>query len=71
NAECLFDDEFMHLFKNLSKTYIILLAKHISDFSFNNDYEKDWYYEFKKYILSLSEEDQKNIEIIKEKINIT
>ncbi|WP_459478151.1 DUF6179 domain-containing protein [Clostridium saccharoperbutylacetonicum] len=70
NAECLFDDEFMHLFKNLSKTYIILLAKHISDFSFNNDYEKDWYYEFKKYILSLSEEDQKNIEIIKEKFNI-
>jgi hypothetical protein len=70
NAECLFDEEFILLFKNLSKTYIILLAKHISDFSFNNDYEKEWYHEFKKYILSLSEEDQKNIEIIKEKINI-
>jgi hypothetical protein len=70
NAECLFDEEFILLFKNLSKTYIILLAKHISDFSFNNDYEKEWYHEFKKYILSLSEEDQKNIEIIKENINI-
>lgn len=70
NAECLFEDEFMLLFKSLSKTYIILLAKHISDFSLNNDYEKEWYYEFKKYLLSLSEEDQKNIGNLKEKINI-
>lgn len=70
NAECLFEDEFILLFRSLSKTYIILLAKHISDFSFNNDYEKEWYYEFKKYLLSLSEEDQKNIGQIKEKINI-
>jgi hypothetical protein len=46
------------------------LAKHISDFSFNNDYEKEWYYEFKKYLLSLSKEDQMNIEKIKVKLNI-
>lgn len=70
NAECLFEDEFMLLFKSSSKTHIILLAKHISDFSFNNDYEKEWYYEFKKYILSLNEKDQKNIGKLKEKINI-
>jgi len=68
NAECLFGDEFMSLFKNLSKTHIILLAKHISDFGFNNEYEKEWYYEFKKYLLSLSEEDQINIKNIKDKI---
>jgi hypothetical protein len=70
NAECLFENEFILLFKSLSKTYIILLAKHISDFSFNNDYEKEWYYEFKKYLLSLSKEDQMNIEKIKVKLNI-
>ena len=70
NAECLFEDEFTLLFKSLSKTHIILLAKHISDFGFNNEYEKEWHHEFKKYILSLSEEDQKNIGKIKEKINI-
>lgn len=70
NAECLFGDEFMSLFKSISKAHIILLAKHISDFSFNNEYEKEWYHEFKKYLLSLSEEDQKNIGQIKEKINI-
>lgn len=68
NAECLFDHEFMLLFESLSKTYIILLAKHISDFSFNGDYEKEWYYEFKKYLLSLSEEDQINIKNIKDNI---
>lgn len=70
NAECLFDNEFMLLFKHLSKSYIILLAKHISDFSFNNEYEKEWYYEFKKYLSSLSEEDKKNIKMIEAKINI-
>lgn len=70
NAECLFEDEFMQLFKSLSKPHIILLAKHISDFGFNNEYEKEWYHEFKKYLLSLSEEDQKNIGKIKDKINI-
>jgi hypothetical protein len=70
NAECLFDNEFMLLFKNLSKTYIILLAKHISDFSFTEEYEKEWYCEFKNYLSSLSEEDQRNIKMIEEKINI-
>lgn len=70
NAECLFEDEFISIFKNLPKTHIILLAKHISDFSLNDDFQKEWYYEFKKYLLSLSEEDQKNIGEIKEKINI-
>lgn len=70
NAECIFEDEFMLLFKGLSKTYIILLAKHISDFSFNNEYEKEWYPEFKKYILSLSEEDQKSIGKFKERIHV-
>lgn len=69
-AECLFDDEFNELFKNLSKMEIILLSKHISDFNIGNEYSKEWYFEFSKYILSLSEEEQTAINNIKNKVEL-
>lgn len=69
-AECLFDDEFDELFKNLSKTEIILLSKHISDLNLGNEYNKEWYFEFNKYISSLSNEEQIAINNIKNKVEL-
>jgi hypothetical protein len=70
NAECLFEDEYIALFKSLSKIELILLTKHISDLSFDRDYAKEWYYEFKNYILSLDEKDQESIGEYKERIRV-
>lgn len=67
-AECLFEDEFSMVFKSLSSMEIILLAKHISDLSLRNEYEKEWYFEFNKFISSLNEEEQMRIGKLKEKI---
>lgn len=67
-AECLFDDEFNELFRNLSKMEIILLSKHISDLSLENEYGKEWYFEFDKYILNLSEEEQIVINTVKNRV---
>jgi len=69
NAECLFEDEYIMYFKSLSQMEIILLSKYMSDLSLENEYEKEWYFEFNKYISSLSEEEQITIKKLKEKIH--
>jgi hypothetical protein len=69
-AECLFNDEFNELFKNLSKMEIILLSTHVSDLSLGNEYNKEWYFEFNKYISSLSEEEQTAINNIKNRVEL-
>lgn len=70
NAECLFEGEYVDLFKSLSKIELILLTKHISDLSFDREYAKEWYYEFKNYIQSLDEKDQESIGEFKERIRV-
>jgi len=70
NAECLFEDEYIALFKSLSKLELILLTKHISDLNFDREYAKEWYYEFKDYILSLDEKDKESIGEFKERIRV-
>jgi len=69
-ADCLFEDEYIIYFKSLSQMEIILLSKYICELSFENEYEKEWYYEFNKYILSLSEEEQIAIRELKERIQL-
>ncbi|EPY6470554.1 DUF6179 domain-containing protein [Clostridium sporogenes] len=68
NADCLFGDEYITLFKSLSKMEIVLLSKYISDLSFED--EKDLYVEFNKYILSLRKEEQREINELKDRINL-
>ncbi len=68
NADCLFGDEYITLFKSLSKMEIVLLSKYISDLSFED--EKDLYVEFNKYILSLGKKEQRAISELKERINL-
>lgn len=68
SADCLFQDEYIEYFKSLSKIEIILLSKYIYERSFENEYERGWYYEFDKFILSLSEEEQLAIRESKERI---
>jgi hypothetical protein len=46
------------------------LSKHISDLNLENEYEKEWYFEFNKYISSLSEEEQVTIRGLKERIRL-
>lgn len=70
NAECLFEDEYIAYFKSLSKMEIILLSKYISHIGFENEYEKQGYSEFNKYILSLREEEQIAISKAKERIEL-
>ncbi|MFD3158825.1 DUF6179 domain-containing protein (plasmid) [Haloimpatiens sp. FM7330] len=66
NADCLFENEYIIYFKSLSRMEIILLSKYISE----NEYEKDLYSKFNKYILSLSKEEQLAISNLKEKIQL-
>ena len=68
NADCLFGDEYITLFKSLSKMEIVLLSKYISDLSFEE--EKDLYVEFNKYILNLGKKEQRAISELKERINL-
>lgn len=70
NADCLFEDEYIMYFKSLSKVEIILLSKYISKLSFENEDEKDLYFQFNKYILNLSEKEQTAISEIKERIQL-
>ncbi len=70
SADCLFQDEYIMYFKSLSIMEILLLSKYIPEISFENEYEKEWYFEFNKYILSLSEKEQKAIKELKEKIQL-
>lgn len=70
NSDCLFDNEFEEYFITLSQTEIVLLYKHISDFSLDNSYNKEWYQCFNKYVLSLSEEEKITIRQLGEKITL-
>lgn len=70
NAEFLFEDEFLEYFKSLSQMEIILLSKYIEDLSLDGEYEKEWYFKFNEYILSLSEEDKIKIGKLKDSINL-
>jgi len=70
NADCLFGDEYIMFFKRLSKMEIVLLSKYISDLSLKDEYEKELYAEFNKYILSLKKEEQRVISELKERINL-
>jgi len=67
-AECLFEDEYIMYFKSISQMEIILLSKYVSDLRQENEYEKEWYFEYNKYFSSLSEEEQ--VKIIKHKERI-
>jgi hypothetical protein len=70
SADCLFEDEYIMYFKSLSKMESTLLSKYIYELSFENENEKEWYYEFNKYILGLSEEEQIAIRELKERIQL-
>lgn len=69
-AECLFDDEYIMYFKSLSQMEIILLLRCVSDLNLENEYEKEWYFEFSKYISSLREEEQLTIKKFQERIQL-
>lgn len=68
SADCLFEDEYIMYFKSLSKMEITLLSKYIYELSFENEYDKEWYHKFSKYIFNLSEEEQAAIRELKERI---
>ena len=70
SADCLFENEYITYFKSLSKMEIALLSKNIYELSFQEEDKKQWYYEFNKYILSLSEEEQIAIRELKERIQL-
>lgn len=70
DAECLFQDEYIMYFKSLSQMEIILLSRYISNLNLEDQYEKEWYFEFNKYISSLSEEEQVTIIKLKERIEL-
>lgn len=67
-ADCLFEEEYIVCFKNLSKIQIVLLSRYIDDTSFEDEYEKEWYNKFNEYIIGLSEKEQKLINELKERI---
>lgn len=69
-AECLYENEFYDLFKNLSQFEIALLLKRLPDSIFENDYEKDWHLKFSEYFSCLSEENQKIIKNLEEQIKL-
>ncbi|OOM05848.1 DUF6179 domain-containing protein [Clostridium saccharobutylicum] len=70
-AECLFEDQYIMYFKSLSQMEIILLSKYVSDISFEDEYEKEWYVEFNKYMSSLNQEEQVIITELKERIQLS
>jgi len=69
-AECLFEDEYLIYFKSLEQMEIILLSKYLSDLSLENEYEKEWHFEFNKYFSSLNEEKQVTIKKLGERIQV-
>ena len=70
DAECLFEEEYIMYFKSLSQMETALLSKYASDLGLENEYEKEWYFEFNKYISNLNEEEQQSIQKLKEKIQL-
>ncbi len=70
SADCLFEDEYITYFKSLSEMETVLLSRYIYDLSFENEYEKEWYSEFNKYISGLSEKKQNKIKKLMERIQL-
>jgi hypothetical protein len=68
SADCLFENEYNIYFRSLSEMEAAILSKYICELSF--EYDKEWHYEFKKYILRLGEEKQKGINELKERIQL-
>ncbi len=64
NADCLFNEEYNIYFKSLSKMEIVLLSKYMEE----NYSEKELKTLFNDYMLSLSKEEQIEINKLKEKI---
>ena len=56
--------------KSLSQMEIILLSKYVAEFSLTNEAEKEWYFEFNKYISSLSEKEQATIRKFKKRVQL-
>lgn len=69
-GECLYENEFYDLFKNLSQLEIALLLKNLPDSNFEIESEKEWHLKFSNYFLCLSEENQKIIINLKEQIKL-
>ena len=69
-AECLYNDEFYELFRNLSQIEIALLLKNLPEPKFQVEYEKEWHLKFQEYFVCLSEEEQKIIRELEEKIKL-
>ncbi|AKA68976.1 DUF6179 domain-containing protein [Clostridium scatologenes] len=70
SADCLFEDEYIMYFKSLSQMEVVLLSRYIYDLSLENEYEKEWYSEFNKYISGLSEKEQNKIKKLMERIQL-
>lgn len=69
-GNCLYENEFYDLFKNLSQLEIALLFKNLTDSSFENNYDKEWHLKFSEYFSCLSEENQKIIKNLEEQIKL-
>lgn len=70
SADCLFEDEYITYFKSLSQMEVVLLSRYIYDLSLENEYEKQWYREFNRYILGLNEKEQKEIKELRDRIQL-
>lgn len=68
SADCLFGEEYIMYFKSLSQMEIVLLDKYMEELDFENECEKEWYSEFNKYILILSEKERVLIKELKERM---
>ena len=68
SADCLFGEEYIMYFKSLSQMEIVLLDKYMEEIDFGNECEKEWYCEFNKYILILSEKERALIKELKERM---
>lgn len=53
-ADCLFEVEYDEYFKTLSEIELVLLFKYMKDFDSFNNCDKEWHYEFKKYLSNLN-----------------
>ena len=65
DAECLFDDEYLCYFKTLSEVEIVLLLKGAYE-----DSDKGWYKILKDFVLSFDEEKLREIERLKDNIEL-
>jgi hypothetical protein len=69
-AECLYENEFYDLFKNLSQFEVALLLKSLPGSTFEINCEKEWYLKFSEYFSCLSEENQNVIRNLEKQIKL-